>query len=154
MIGLGSNLGDRSSTIEQAIARLEQDDEIHVTDRSPLYETAAEGGAPQPDYANGAVLLLTALDAHELLRRLLDIEQGLGRVRGEKNAPRTIDLDILWIEGESIQETDLVVPHPRLAERAFMLRPLLDVASDASDPVKGVAFAELALAAAELKRLL
>jgi 2-amino-4-hydroxy-6-hydroxymethyldihydropteridine diphosphokinase len=153
VVGLGSNVGDRLSNIQEAVGRLSGDEHIHVTERSPLYETAPVGGVEQGHFLNGAVLLLTALEASELMRRLLEIETGLGRVRGVKNGPRTIDLDILWIEGESVNEPDLVVPHPRLLERSFMLRPLADLASDAADAETGALFADLELAKAELKRV-
>lgn len=153
VVGLGSNVGDRVSNIQEAVARLSGDDDIHVTERSPLYETLPEGDVAQGDYINGAVLLLTSLEARELMRRLLTIETSLGRVRGAKNGPRTIDLDILWIEGETVNEQDLVVPHPRLLQRSFMLRPLADLASDASDADTGVPFADLELAKAQLKRV-
>lgn len=151
VIGLGSNVGDRVATIELAVERLRQDDALHVLTLSPLYETPPDGGPPQHDYVNGAVLVLTNLAARDILGRLHVIEAALGRVRGEPNAPRTIDLDILWIEGESIHEPDLVVPHPRLAQRAFALRPLLDVASDAADPERDIVFADLPLAHLELR---
>lgn len=153
VIGLGSNVGDRFEHISRALELLRADEELHVTEVSPLYETAPEGGpAGQGDYLNGAVLVLTSVDATELLRRLQRVESELGRVRAERNGPRTIDLDILWIEGESIHLPELTVPHPQLATRAFMLRPLLDVASDASDAESGVVFGELPLASATLKR--
>jgi 2-amino-4-hydroxy-6-hydroxymethyldihydropteridine diphosphokinase len=152
VIGLGSNLGDRAATIHEAVERLRADDELHVLELSPLYETAPVGGPSQSDFLNAAVLVLTALDATRLLERLLGIEESLGRVRREKNGPRTIDLDILWIEGECVNEETLTVPHPRLAERAFALRPLLDVAPDASDAESGVVFAELPAAKEHLRR--
>ncbi|NUP11594.1 MAG: 2-amino-4-hydroxy-6-hydroxymethyldihydropteridine diphosphokinase [Polyangiaceae bacterium] len=153
VIGLGSNVGDRLQNIAQAVDRLRADQELHVAEQSPLYETKPEGGPPQGDYLNGAVLVLTAVEAPELLRRIQRIEAELGRVRAETNGPRTIDLDILWIEGETIKEPDLVIPHARLSTRAFMLKPLLDVASDARDAETGMVFAELPLAQTELKRV-
>ncbi len=99
------------------------------------------------------MLVLTAIEATELLRRTQAIEAALGRPDADRKGPRTIDLDILWIEGETIRESNLVVPHARLATRAFMLRPLLDVASDARDAESGLVFADLPLASIELKRL-
>jgi 2-amino-4-hydroxy-6-hydroxymethyldihydropteridine diphosphokinase len=152
VIGLGSNLGDRAATILAAVERLRTDGELHVLELSPLYETAPVGGPSQGDFLNAAVLVLTALDAKLLLERLLGVEAALGRVRGEKNGPRTIDLDILWIEGECVSDDELVVPHPRLAERAFALRPLLDLAPDASNAETGVAFAGLPAASESLRR--
>lgn len=153
VIGLGSNVGDRLQNIARALELLRADEELHVTEVSPLYETSPEGGpAGQGDFVNGAVLVLTSVDATDLLHRLQRIEETLGRVRVERHGPRTIDLDILWIEGETIREPELVIPHAQLAARAFMLRPLLDVASDASDAESGVVFGELPLASAALKR--
>jgi 2-amino-4-hydroxy-6-hydroxymethyldihydropteridine diphosphokinase len=149
-LGLGSNVGDRVKHINSAVDELRQDRDLHVIRVSPLYETSPQGGPPQGDFVNGAVLVLTSLPAEELLRRTLAVEAKLGRVRSGKNEPRTIDLDLLWIEGESIDEADLVVPHPRLKERSFALRPLVDLASDARDEA-GQAYADLDLAKAELK---
>lgn len=125
-----------------------------VLKESPIYETEPVGGPPQGDYLNAAVLLVTSLSGQEILTRILSIEAKLGRHRepGDRNAPRIIDLDILWIEGEVIREESLIVPHPRLATRTFALRPLLDVAPDATDLSTGEAFAELAAAALPLKR--
>lgn len=153
VIGLGSNIGDRVKNIESAIERLRADDELHVTEISPFYETPAEEDAGPDPFVNGAVLVLTAIEASDLLRRTQSIEAALGRSATDRHGPRTIDLDILWIEGETIRESDLVVPHARLATRAFMLRPLLDVASDARDAESGLVFGDLPLASIELKRL-
>lgn len=128
--------------------RLRADRALHVLACSPVYETPPAGGVPQGDYLNAAVVVVTAIAARALLDQLLDIERALGRVRPDATrwGPRTIDLDILWIEGESIHEDGLVVPHPRLAERAFALRPLLDLVPDATDVQTGAAFASLAMA--------
>ena len=152
VVGFGANLGDRHQNIADALEALRADPDIHVTDQSPVYETEPEGGPAQGMYLNGAVLLLTAIEAADLLLRLQGIEAALGRTRDVKNGPRTIDLDILWIEGESIQTESLTVPHPRLGVRAFMLRPLLDVAEDARDSASGLVFSELPLAKVKLSR--
>jgi 2-amino-4-hydroxy-6-hydroxymethyldihydropteridine diphosphokinase len=151
VIGLGGNLGDRRATLARAVDALAADAAVRVVARSPLYETAPVGGPPQGDYLNGALLVETALSAREVLERLLAVEQSLGRVRRERNGPRTVDLDLLWIEGEPVDEPGLEVPHPRLAERPFALRPLLDVAPDARDPRTGVAYASLPAASAALR---
>ena len=152
VIGLGSNLGDRLGTITTAVDQLRALRGVHVLRRSPLYETPAVGGPPQGDYLNGAVLIVTAEPARGILDWLLAIERSLGRVRPDavRWGPRTIDLDLLWIEGEAIDEEGLVVPHPRLAERVFALRPLLDVAPDAVDFRTGHPFASLPVAAEPL----
>jgi 2-amino-4-hydroxy-6-hydroxymethyldihydropteridine diphosphokinase len=110
--------------------------------RSGLYETTPVGGPVQDDYINGAVLLQTDRRAWGLLEAALDIELRHGRVRGVRNGPRTLDIDLLWVEGEVVEEPSLTVPHPRLLERAFALVPLLDVAPDATDPRTGRRLAE------------
>jgi 2-amino-4-hydroxy-6-hydroxymethyldihydropteridine diphosphokinase len=98
-----------------------------VRSTSRLYETAPHGGPAQPDYLNAAVLVDWEGTPIELLDRLQAIEHALGRVRSIPNAPRTLDLDILWIEGTQLETERLTVPHPRLLTRPFALRPLLDV---------------------------
>jgi 2-amino-4-hydroxy-6-hydroxymethyldihydropteridine diphosphokinase len=103
---------------------------------SHVYETAPVG-PPQRRFLNAAVLLAFEGTPDELLDALLSIERRLGRVRAEKWGPRTIDLDILWIEGAVITNDRLAVPHPRLRERAFALEPLLEVRPDARDPATG-----------------
>jgi 2-amino-4-hydroxy-6-hydroxymethyldihydropteridine diphosphokinase len=155
VIGLGSNLGDRRANIDLAIARLREEPLIRVLGRSPVYETPPAGGPPQGDYLNAAVLLVTSLTARAVLDRTLSIERGLGRNRSEEVrwGPRTIDLDLLWIEGEVVDEEGLAVPHPRLHERPFALRPLLDVAPDAVDPRTGQPFASLPAASAPIARV-
>lgn len=150
IIGLGSNVGDRVKNINAAVDELRRDGDLHVLQVSPLYETAPVGGPPQGDFVNGAVLVLTSLGPAEILKRTLAVEAKLGRVRGAKNEPRIIDLDLLWIEGEGVSEDGLVVPHPRLAERSFALRPLVDLASDARDEA-GQAYADNPLAQVALK---
>ena len=155
VIGLGSNLGDRLGTITTAVDQLRALRGVHVLRRSPLYESPAVGGPPQGDYLNGAVLIVTAEPARGILDWLLAIERSLGRVRpdAERWGPRTIDLDILWIEGEGVAEPDLEVPHPRLAERTFALRPLLDLAPDTVDFYSGPPFAHLPAASLPITRV-
>ena len=107
---------------------------------SRVYETAAVG-PPQPDYLNAAALVTYEGEAAALLEELLGIERGLGRVRGERWGPRTIDLDLLWAADLTVRTPTLELPHPRLAERAFALVPMLDVAPDARDPRTGSPYA-------------
>jgi 2-amino-4-hydroxy-6-hydroxymethyldihydropteridine diphosphokinase len=154
VIGLGSNLGDRPATIRAAIDALGADPELTVLRTSPLYESPPAGGPPQGDYVNAAVLVATSLPARGLLERALAVERTLGRTRPDavRWGPRTLDLDLLWIEGEAVREPDLEVPHPRLRERAFAVRPLLDVAPDARDPGDGGPYAALPAARATLRR--
>ncbi len=155
VIGLGSNVGDRRANLDAAVALLRAQPAITVLRRSPVYETAPAGGPPQDDYLNAALLVVTSRDARDILDRLLDAERRLGRVRAEEErwGPRTIDLDILWIEGEAVAEPGLEVPHPRLAERPFAVRPLLDVAPDATDCRTGRAYAEMPAAGVALAKV-
>ncbi len=140
VVGLGANLGDRHASLRAAIERVAELGVIRA--RSRVYETEPVG-PPQPRYLNAAIAIDTALEPDELMRKLLAIEAAMGRVRTEKNGPRTIDLDVLWIEGVARASDVLVVPHPRLAERAFALGPLLEVAPDARDPSTNRAYADV-----------
>ncbi len=137
VVGLGSNLGDRLATMRAALRELSAVARVEATSR--VYATAPVG-PPQPDYLNAAVLVAWDGQARGLLDALLAIEQKLGRVRGEKWGPRTIDLDVLWIEGQRVDEPGLLVPHPHLKERAFALAPMLEVAPDATEPSTGDAY--------------
>lgn len=136
VVGLGSSLGDRASTLVSAVAELSRLGTITAV--SALYETDPVG-PPQPAYLNAAARVELVLSARELLDSLLEIERRHGRTRRERWGPRTLDLDILWILGQDVREHDLVVPHARLFERRFALVPLLDVAPDARDPRSGAA---------------
>lgn len=140
-IGLGSNLGDRLATLNQAVARLETLGS--VTTISAVYETDPVGFAEQPSFLNAVVCLQTTLAPVDLLAHLLRIEGELGRVRIFPNAPRTIDLDLLMMGETLIQSANLHVPHPRLHERAFILVPLAEVAPDIVHPALGVSIREL-----------
>lgn len=154
-MGLGSNEGDRRAYLDAAVARIREDRAWHVMRRSPVYESPPAGGPPQGDYLNAAVLVVTSLDARAILDRALAIERVLGRTRSDETrwGPRTIDIDLLWIEGEAVDEEGLVVPHPRLSERPFAIRPLLDLAPDASDTRTGVTFASLPAASEALTQV-
>jgi 2-amino-4-hydroxy-6-hydroxymethyldihydropteridine diphosphokinase len=125
-VGLGANLGDREATIGRAVELLAADPEIDVLAVSPLRETDPVGYEEQPRFLNGALALETGLPARALLDRLLTVERALGRVRGTgpRFGPRTIDLDLLLYDDEVVEEPGLTVPHPRLAERPFVLEPL------------------------------
>jgi 2-amino-4-hydroxy-6-hydroxymethyldihydropteridine diphosphokinase len=155
VIGLGSNVGDRAANLDAAVERLRADRDLRVLRRSPTYESPPAGGPPQGDYLNGAVLLVTSLDGREILGRALSIERSLGRARSDETrwGPRIIDLDLLWIEGEAIAEEGLSVPHPRLADRPFAVRPLLDVAPDATDFRTGLPFSASEAASAPLVKV-
>ena len=146
-IALGSNLGDREGTIRAAIDRLSRTPGVQVTHVSSLFENAAVGGpANSPAFLNAAIAVETTLTARELLDRLMTIERDLGRERrerGQRWAPRTIDLDILLFGDAIIREDDLTIPHPRMHERTFVLQPLAEIAPDATHPVRGSTVREL-----------
>ena len=129
-LGLGANLGDRRAAIARALEALDAAG-VRIAARSPLYETDAVAPDPQPPYLNAAARVETALTARALLAACLDVERALGRVRppGRPAAARTIDVDLL-LHGDAVidQPPDLVVPHPRLLQRAFVRIPLADVA--------------------------
>ncbi|MCD9026316.1 2-amino-4-hydroxy-6-hydroxymethyldihydropteridine diphosphokinase [Cohnella silvisoli] len=126
-VALGANLGDRESSLTEAIRRLQADPYLEVRRVSAVYETAPVGFTDQPSFLNMAVSLVTELDSILLLRRLLAIEQEMGRVRDIRWGPRIIDLDLL-VHGDVPMETsELTLPHPRMGQRAFVLVPLRDV---------------------------
>ena len=131
-VGLGSNLGEREATLWKALEGLGATEGIQVLAVSSFRETDPVGVVDQPRFVNAAVALETSLRPRELLERLLDVERSLGRDRAveERWGPRTLDLDLLLYGGESIDEPGLEVPHPRLAERAFVLEPLLELDPD------------------------
>ena len=145
-MGIGSNLGEPERQIAAAIDQLSSEEEIDVLAVSELRETEPVGYQNQPSFLNGAALIETTLSARELLERLLGIETGLGRVRGEgpRFGPRTIDLDLLLYGAETIDEPGLRVPHPRLAERRFALEPLAELDPDLEVPGLGPVQALLA----------
>lgn len=145
-IGLGANLpsaaGPPEATLAAAVERLALLG--NVVARSSLYSTEPVGFAEQPRFVNAAVALETGLEPHALLDALLAIEAAFGRdrSRGIANGPRTLDLDLLLIEGLILREPRLEIPHPRFAERAFVLVPLAEIAPRARDPRTGMTVAE------------
>jgi 2-amino-4-hydroxy-6-hydroxymethyldihydropteridine diphosphokinase len=135
-VAMGSNLGDRDAHLAAGIAALRGTEGIEVVAISPLYETDPVGPPPQGFYLNGAIQLATSLDPDALLDRLLEIEAAEGRTRGvDRNVPRTLDLDLLLYGDRKWTGPDLEVPHPRLAERPFVLEPLCDLAPDFIHPI-------------------
>lgn len=126
-IALGANLGDREVNLMEALERLDEVPGIRVERVSNLYETDPVGYVDQPMFLNMAAALSTSLSPHELLAEMQRIEKELGRVRHIHWGPRTVDLDLLWMEGRSLDTPDLILPHPRMQERAFVLRPLADI---------------------------
>jgi 2-amino-4-hydroxy-6-hydroxymethyldihydropteridine diphosphokinase len=128
-VGLGSNLGASAETILRAVEALDRLPSSAVRARSQLYRSAPVG-ASGPDYVNAVVALDTRLTAPDLLEELLRVELDFGRVRPYPNAPRTLDLDLLLYGHAHVQSSRLVVPHPRMHLRAFVLRPLAELAPD------------------------
>jgi 2-amino-4-hydroxy-6-hydroxymethyldihydropteridine diphosphokinase len=129
VIGMGTNVGDRLATLEAAIWSLDESDGIEVRDVSGIWETAPWGGVEQGPFLNAVVVVTTTLSPHALLADLQATEAAFGRDRDAEVrwGPRTLDLDILLYGDEVVATDDLVVPHPRLTERAFVLVPLLEV---------------------------
>jgi 2-amino-4-hydroxy-6-hydroxymethyldihydropteridine diphosphokinase len=146
-VGLGSNLGSREAHIEAALGEMARAEGIRVRRRSPLYETDPVGGPPQGKYLNGVAELEVEIPAEDLLAALLEIERRLGRERRVRWGPRVIDLDLLLYGEEVRRGPDLVLPHPRLREREFVLRPLADLRRDLPVPPDGVTVGDLLEAA-------
>jgi 2-amino-4-hydroxy-6-hydroxymethyldihydropteridine diphosphokinase len=130
LLGLGSNLGDRRALLSEAVRSL-----TGVTAVSPLYETDPVGGpGGQGAYLNLVVVIDTDLEPRQLLGVCHRLEAAADRVRAERWGPRTLDVDILWMEGHEVDEPDLQVPHPRMTSRRFVMAPLADVAPDLAAP--------------------
>jgi 2-amino-4-hydroxy-6-hydroxymethyldihydropteridine diphosphokinase len=134
-IGLGSNQEDPERQLRSALSGLSNLRETRLLRQSGIYRSAPWGVAEQPDFLNAVAEIETRLSARELLGSLLDIEKQAGRMRnGPRWGPRSIDLDLLDYAGQHIDEDGLVVPHPRMAERAFVLLPLAELASSLEIP--------------------
>jgi 2-amino-4-hydroxy-6-hydroxymethyldihydropteridine diphosphokinase len=132
-VGLGSNLGDRRAFLVAAVEGLRRGGDVVAV--SPLYETEPVGGPTgQGAYLNAVVELFTRDTPRRLLARCHALEETAGRVRAERWGPRTLDADLLYVEGCEVDEPDLTVPHPRLWERRFVLAPLADLAPDLVPP--------------------
>ena len=126
-LGIGTNIGDREENLKNALISLNLLPTTKVTATSSVYETAPVGFAEQDDFLNIAVEIETELTAQNILGACLGIEAGLGRIRSIKNGPRIIDIDLLLYEDEKYDTPSLVLPHPRMFQREFVLRPLLDI---------------------------
>ncbi|WP_374358090.1 2-amino-4-hydroxy-6-hydroxymethyldihydropteridine diphosphokinase [Chitinimonas sp.] len=144
-IGLGANLGEAAQTVAEAIAALGQLPQTRLLGASSLYRSAPVGYLDQPDFINAVAGIETALSPDALLDGLWAVEERFGRERSFRNAPRTLDLDLLLYGGQQIGTERLTVPHPRMHERSFVLRPLLEIAPQLQLP-DGRALAELAAA--------
>jgi len=136
-VALGSNLGEPRQQILDALAALDTLPRTCLKARSHLYRTPPWGVLEQPAFVNAVAQLDTALAPQALLDALLMLEQAAGRVRGVRNGPRTLDLDLLHMDGVQLDDARLSLPHPRIAERAFVLLPLADVAPDLVLPGQG-----------------
>ena len=136
-IGLGSNLGDREALLRAALARLGATPGVRVAAVSALRDTAPQGGPPgQPRFLNGVAKLETTLAPRALLEVLLGVEAALGRVRAERWGPRKVDLDLLTYDDVRLDEPGLVLPHPRILERAFVTEPLAELAPEVLDALR------------------
>lgn len=133
-LGLGSNLGDREENLEKSIEALNNFDEIEVTNRSAILETAPYGKTDQPEFMNMCVEIDTRLSPLSLLEAVLGIEHSLGRVREEVWGPRIIDIDILLYENLELELDDLSIPHKEMHLRSFVLEPLSEIAPTAKHP--------------------
>jgi 2-amino-4-hydroxy-6-hydroxymethyldihydropteridine diphosphokinase len=133
-LGLGSNLGDRLDFLQQAIDLLDADSKVDVDAVSTVYETEPVGGPEQEPFLNLATRVRTRRSPRRLLRLCHDVEEALGRIRAERWGPRTIDVDILLWNGRVVATQALQIPHPRLAERAFALVPLVEIAPGMTMP--------------------
>ncbi|BBI99040.1 2-amino-4-hydroxy-6-hydroxymethyldihydropteridine diphosphokinase [Ferrigenium kumadai] len=142
-VGLGSNLQDPGSQLQHAFSDLDRLPGTRLLQRSSLYRSAPVGYLDQPDFVNAVAKIETALTPHELLQALLQIEHDHGRERTFRNAPRTLDLDVLLYDDLQLHEHGLTIPHPQMHLRAFVLQPLLEIAPDCVIP--GVGSAEQAL---------
>lgn len=135
-LGLGSNLGDRSIHLRYAVENFKNHPEIQGLKMSAFYETNPIGGPPQGKYLNAVIRFRTCLTPEEIRDLSCLIERERGRVRtGDKNGPRTLDIDLLFYQNRIIRSPDLTVPHPRISERLFVLKPLRDIAPGFIHPV-------------------
>ncbi len=141
-LGLGTNLGDRAENLRMALAGLATLGRIDGI--SSVYETEPIGYREQPDFWNLVVRLATTMDPATLLARAHVIEAAQGRTRPFRNAPRTLDIDLLLYEDVVLHEPELVVPHPRMGERAFVLEPLAELDPELRHPVTHTRIADMA----------
>lgn len=130
VISIGSNIGDKAGNIARAISILTAEGDIGLVAKSSDYRTPPWGNTEQDWFVNACITVRTGLSARDVLLRCQAVEMELKRVREVRWGPRVIDLDVIWFRGEAIEERDLIVPHPRTLERAFVLVPLAEIAPD------------------------
>ena len=140
-LGLGSNLGDRRENMDKAVEYLSR--RLRVTEKSSVYDTESMGNPQQPRFLNMVCQVKTMLRAEDLLVLAKGIERKMGRLPGRRNSPRPIDIDILFYGNEVIDTRELVIPHPRLVHRAFVLVPLAEIAPALIHPVAKKTITEL-----------
>ena len=137
-IGLGSNMGQATDQVEQAIVALTDEPGLEPTARSSLYRTAPMGHVAQPDFINAVVRASCGIGCYELLESLQKIEKHFGRTRnGDRFGPRSLDLDLLMYADQIISSAQLELPHPRMHERLFVLEPLAEIEGDITVPGRG-----------------
>ena len=142
-LSIGSNLGARARTCLKVLQRLDERGDTRVLDRSGLYETEPQLVAEQPDFINLAAALQTELEALALLEVCKGIEEALGRVPSERWGPRVVDVDLLLVDDLVLETPDLILPHPRMHERRFVLEPLAEIAPDLIHPTRGCTIGKL-----------
>lgn len=153
-LGLGSNLGNRMAFLRSGRDSLVDRSDIALIRAAGVYETEAVGGPPEnPLFLNTVLQIETSLEPQQLLAACLAIEDEFGRTRPARWAPRTLDIDILFYADRVICEEDLIIPHPRLQERSFVLAPLREIAPDLRHPLLDQTISELATASAGIEEL-
>lgn len=141
-LALGSNMGDSRAQLKEAIEQIG----LHigkVKNCSSIYQTAAWGNTDQPDFLNQVIEVQSGLSPQQTIKAILEIEKKMGRVRSFRNAPRVIDIDVLFYNAEQIHENNLQVPHPELPNRRFVLEPLNEVAPDLIHPKYKISVGEM-----------
>lgn len=143
-ISLGSNIGNRLEYLQQAVDLLQQIEHVDVANMSSVYETDPVGYEDQAAFLNMVVEIKTLLTPHEILKKCNEIEAKLGRKRDIRWGPRTVDLDILLYNEENVKTEDLIIPHPRMMERGFVLIPLVELQANLVDPQSKQLIADVA----------